>query len=164
MYGAAGERRLTEYEVDWLPGYEGSSPVRVGNAASEQFQLDVYGEVFDALHLTWRVGHPAGPVDLAAGAHAARLPRGRLARAGRGDLGGARRAQHFTHSKVMAWVAFDRAVKSVTEMSLVDVDTDALGVRCATRSTRRSAPRASTRSGTRSCSTTARRRSTRACS
>ena len=50
MYGAAGERRLTEYELDWLPGYEGSSPVRVGNAASGQFQLDVYGEVFDALH------------------------------------------------------------------------------------------------------------------
>ena len=52
MYGAAGERRLTEYELDWLPGYEGSQPVRVGNAASAQFQLDVYGEVFDSLHQT----------------------------------------------------------------------------------------------------------------
>ena len=49
MYGPAGERRLTELELDWLPGYEGSSPVRIGNAASAQFQLDVYGEVMDAL-------------------------------------------------------------------------------------------------------------------
>ena len=50
MYGLAGERRLTELELDWLPGYEGSRPVRVGNAAHGQFQLDVYGEVLDALH------------------------------------------------------------------------------------------------------------------
>ena len=50
MYGVAGERRLAEYEVTWLPGYEGSTPVRVGNAASEQLQLDVYGEVIDALY------------------------------------------------------------------------------------------------------------------
>ena len=49
MYGLAGERRLTELELDWLPGYEGSAPVRIGNAASDQFQLDVYGEVMDAL-------------------------------------------------------------------------------------------------------------------
>ena len=48
MYGVAGERRLAEYEADWLPGYEGSTPVRVGNAASEQMQLDVYGEIIDA--------------------------------------------------------------------------------------------------------------------
>ena len=56
MYGPAGERRLTELELPWLPGYEGSRPVRVGNAAVEQFQLDVYGEVMDALYLARREG------------------------------------------------------------------------------------------------------------
>ena len=56
MYGVAGERRLTEFELDWLPGYEGSRPVRIGNAASDQFQLDVYGEVMDALHQARRHG------------------------------------------------------------------------------------------------------------
>ena len=61
MYGAAGERRLSEYEVDWLPGYEGSAPVRVGNAASEQFQLDVYGEVLDSLYQGREAGLDARP-------------------------------------------------------------------------------------------------------
>ena len=56
MYGLAGERRLTEFELDWLAGYEGSKPVRVGNAASGQFQLDVYGEVADALYQAHRHG------------------------------------------------------------------------------------------------------------
>src|SRR3954462_13375677 len=56
MYGAAGERRLTECELPWLPGYEGSKPVRVGNAAVQQLQLDTYGEVLDALHHARRVG------------------------------------------------------------------------------------------------------------
>ena len=59
MYGAGGERRLDERMLDWLPGYEGSTPVRVGNAASEQFQLDVYGEVIDALYQTAGAGAPA---------------------------------------------------------------------------------------------------------
>ena len=122
MYGAAGERRLMEYEVDWLPGYEGSSPVRVGNAASGQFQLDVYGEVFDALHQTRRVGLPPDPsiwplaltlLDFLEDAW-------REPDEGIWEVRGPR--QHFTHSKMMAWVAFDRAVKTVTEMNLVDVD------------------------------------------
>ena len=56
MYGLAGERRLTEYEVPWLPGYEDSHPVRIGNAAHAQFQLDVYGEVIDAFHVANRYG------------------------------------------------------------------------------------------------------------
>jgi GH15 family glucan-1,4-alpha-glucosidase len=123
MYGAAGERRLTEYEVDWLPGYEGSSPVRIGNAASDQFQLDVYGEVFDALHLTRRVGIPPDPsiwplsltiLDFLE--EAWRRPDD-----GIWEVRGPR--QHFTHSKVMAWVAFDRAVKAVKELRLDGVDT-----------------------------------------
>lgn len=112
MYGLAGERRLSEWEVRWLSGYEGSSPVRVGNAAHGQLQLDVYGEVFDALYQarcaglapveeSWRVGNKllewletnwSQPDD---GIWEVRGPR-----------------QHFVHSKVMAWVAFDRAVRS----------------------------------------------------
>jgi GH15 family glucan-1,4-alpha-glucosidase len=123
MYGPAGERRLTEYELDWLPGYEGSAPVRTGNAASDQFQLDVYGEVMDALHLTRRVGIPPDPsvwplvltiLDF--------LEEGwREPDEGIWEIRGPR--QHFTHSKVMAWVAFDRAVKSVNELHLDDFDT-----------------------------------------
>ncbi len=113
MYGPAGERRLTEMEVDWLPGYQGSSPVRIGNAASGQFQLDVYGELMDAIErarshdipvqdIIWRiqvaimgflVDHWSDPDD---GIWEVRGPR-----------------QQFTHSKVMAWVAFDRAVRAV---------------------------------------------------
>lgn len=113
MYGPAGERRLTEEEIDWLPGYEGSSPVRIGNAASGQFQLDVYGELMDAIdrarshgiavhEVIWRIqvaimgfliDHWSDPDD------------------GIWEVRGPRRL--FTHSKVMAWVAFDRAVRGV---------------------------------------------------
>jgi len=115
MYGAAGERRLDEWEVDWLPGYEGSAPVRIGNAAAGQFQLDVYGEVMSALY------------EAARSASAVELPAWELQRAlmdflgdgwrepddGIWEVRGPRR--HFTHSKVMAWVAIDRAVKMVEE-------------------------------------------------
>ena len=113
MYGIHGERRLTELELSWLSGYENSRPVRIGNAASTQFQLDVYGEVMDALH----VAHGAG---LESDADAWALQQallGHLETAwhepdeGIWEVRGPRR--HFTHSKVMAWVAFDRAVKAV---------------------------------------------------
>jgi GH15 family glucan-1,4-alpha-glucosidase len=113
MYGVAGERRLTEIELPWLPGYEGSKPVRVGNAAVDQFQLDVYGEVMDALH--------QGRVhDLQASKEAWALQRSLLRHLehawkepdeGIWEVRGPRR--HFTHSKVMAWVAFDRGVQAV---------------------------------------------------
>ena len=109
MYGLAGERRLTEFELDWLPGYEGSKPVRVGNAASGQFQLDVYGEVADALYQAHRHGLSdlddawrMGQVILKFLEHAWKEPD-----EGIWEVRGERR--HFTHSKVMAWVAFDRA-------------------------------------------------------
>jgi GH15 family glucan-1,4-alpha-glucosidase len=114
MYGPAGERRLSEYEVPWLPGYEGSAPVRVGNAASNQRQLDVYGEVMDALHLSRRRGVPDEP----AGWSVQRLLLDFLEGAwhepdeGIWEVRGPRR--HFTHSKVMAWVGFDRAIKDAT--------------------------------------------------
>lgn len=118
MYGAAGERDLTELILEHLAGYEGSRPVRVGNAASGQFQLDVYGEVMDALHLARRSG-------LRMGANAWHLQRHlvdfvarhwREPDEGIWEVRGPR--QHFTHSKVMAWVAVDRAVKAVEEFHL----------------------------------------------
>ncbi len=113
MYGLAGERRLTEIELDWLDGYEGSRPVRVGNAACGQFQLDVYGEVIDALHQS-RV-HGLDPSEQAwtiSQALLGWLESGwRLPDEGLWEVRGPRR--HFTHSKVMAWVAFDRAVAAV---------------------------------------------------
>ena len=115
MYGLAGERRLPEIELEWLDGYEGSRPVRVGNAASKQLQLDVYGEVADALYHARVAG-------LAASSEAWNLNRKlrewlengwREPDEGIWEVRGPRR--HFTHSKVMAWVAFDRAVRSVEQ-------------------------------------------------
>ncbi|MDA8072843.1 MAG: glycoside hydrolase family 15 protein [Actinomycetota bacterium] len=113
MYGVEGERRLPEIELDWLSGYEGSRPVRVGNAAVDQLQLDVYGEVMDVLHLACLSG-----CDL--DSHAWEIQRAFLdflesawqaPDEGIWEVRGPRR--HFAHSKVMAWVAFDRAVKAV---------------------------------------------------
>lgn len=118
LYGMAGERRLPELELDWLAGYEGSRPVRIGNAAADQFQLDTFGEVMDAVHqarvhgigfegATWNVqkvlldfleSHWDEPDE------------------GIWEVRGPRR--HFTHSKVMAWVAMDRAVKSIEQFGL----------------------------------------------
>jgi len=113
MYGLAGERRLTELELGWLPGYERSAPVRIGNAAHMQLQLDIFGEVMDALHVARREGLPSDD-------DAWRVQRELTAHLeqiwsdpdeGIWEVRGPRR--HFTHSKVMAWVAFDRVVKDV---------------------------------------------------
>jgi len=109
MYGVAGERRLAEWEASWLPGYEASAPVRIGNAAAGQLQLDVYGEVIDALQLSCKSG-------LHDDRHTWSLQRSLLGfleqhwaepDEGLWEVRGPRR--HFVHSKVMAWVAFDRA-------------------------------------------------------
>ena len=115
MYGLAGERRLEERVLDWLPGYEGSLPIRVGNAASEQLQLDVYGEVIDALYETRVHGAPADDNIWALTRKLLEwLEEGwRLEDAGIWEVRGPNR--HFTHSKVMAWVAFDRAVRAHEE-------------------------------------------------
>ena len=115
MYGLAGERRLEERILDWLPGYEESPPVRVGNAASEQLQLDVYGEVIDALYQTRVHGAPADDNIWALTRKLLEwLEDGwRLEDAGIWEVRGPNR--HFTHSKVMAWVAFDRAVRAHEE-------------------------------------------------
>jgi GH15 family glucan-1,4-alpha-glucosidase len=119
MYGLRGERRLTEWKVPWLPGYEGSKPVRIGNAAATQLQLDIFGEVMDALHQ----GRSSGK--LAADEAAWAVERALLdqleaiwdqpdegiweVRSGR---------QQYTYSKIMAWVAFDRAIKGVEQFGL----------------------------------------------
>ncbi len=112
MYGPAGERRLTELELAWLPGYRGSKPVRIGNAASAQLQLDVYGEILDALYEAYLHGMP--PHQHAIGLQVQLLEflesGWRQPDDGLWEVRGGRR--HFTHSKVMAWVAFDRAVKA----------------------------------------------------
>lgn len=118
VYGIAGERRLIEWEADWLPGFAGAKPVRIGNAAFSQRQHDIYGEVLDALHQARRLGIEDGEASWG-------LQRGLLdhlesrwdapddgiweVRSGR---------QTFTHSRVMAWVAFDRAVKAVESCGL----------------------------------------------
>ena len=115
MYGIAGERRLPELKIPWLPGYQGAAPVRVGNAASGQFQLDVYGEVLDAFYQARRGGLAAlDPNSGLLGAfleHVAEV--WRKPDEGMWEVRGER--QHFTHSKVMAWVAFDRAIKSAED-------------------------------------------------
>ena len=113
MYGISGERRLAEWEVPWLPGYQGAAPVRIGNAASGQFQLDVWGEMVDALHLACE----GGLASLAPAWSLQRLALEHLEKVwndpddGIWEVRGGRR--HFTHSKVMAWVAFDRAIQDV---------------------------------------------------
>ena len=118
MYGLGGERHLREWDVSWLPGYEQSRPVRIGNAASDQLQHDVFGEVLDALYHGRRGGLPASEdgwhLQRALVAHL----EGVWAQPDYGiwEVRGDR--QHFTHSKVMAWVALDRAVKGVEEFGL----------------------------------------------
>jgi GH15 family glucan-1,4-alpha-glucosidase len=115
MYGLAGERQLPELEIGWLPGYEASRPVRIGNAASEQLQLDIYGEIIGVLyharsqHL--RLDEPAHDLQEALLAHLEAI--WREPDEGMWEVRGPR--QQFTHSKIMAWVAFDRAIKNAQE-------------------------------------------------
>jgi GH15 family glucan-1,4-alpha-glucosidase len=115
LYGITGRRRLTEIELDWLPGYEGSKPVRIGNAAHEQLQIDVFGELMDALYACSRFGlEPSG--------YTWDLQRELLNyletiwdQPDRGIWEVRGEPQHFTFSKIMAWVAFDRAVKMIDQ-------------------------------------------------
>ncbi|HYT25746.1 MAG TPA: glycoside hydrolase family 15 protein, partial [Actinomycetota bacterium] len=113
LYGAAGERRIDELELGWLPGYEGSRPVRTGNAAVNQFQLDVYGEVMDALYLARVAGIPAAVSSWPLERALMDFLESSWQQPDEGiwEVRGPRR--HFTHSKVMAWVAVDRAVKAI---------------------------------------------------
>jgi GH15 family glucan-1,4-alpha-glucosidase len=118
MYGIAGERHLTEWEVPWLSGFDGSAPVRIGNAAAAQLQLDVFGEVLDALYHARSEGQPPVPeawrLEYALVEHLESI-------ADRPDHGmwevrGP--PEHFTHSKVMVWVAVDRALKTAARYKL----------------------------------------------
>ncbi|MGH3466010.1 MAG: glycoside hydrolase family 15 protein [Kribbellaceae bacterium] len=118
MYGVTGERRLTELDCDWLPGFAGSRPVRIGNAAADQLQLDVFGEVMDVLAL-------ARETMLGASDDAWAVQRGLMRHLskvwtepdeGIWEVRGGR--QHFTYSKVMAWVAFDRAARAVERFGM----------------------------------------------
>jgi GH15 family glucan-1,4-alpha-glucosidase len=115
MYGASGERRLDEWEADWLSGYEGAVPVRIGNAAAGQYQLDVYGEVMSALFSASQFdGLTSQAVWGLQSALVQFLEEGwKLPDDGIWEVRGPRR--HFTHSKVMAWVAIDRAVRTLEE-------------------------------------------------
>ncbi|HLL28270.1 MAG TPA: glycoside hydrolase family 15 protein [Xanthobacteraceae bacterium] len=118
MYGLTGERRIDEWEIDWLDGYEGSKPVRAGNAAVRQLQIDVYGELMDVLH-HGRHSELGGSKD---GWDLQRALLDHLetvweeADHGLWEARGDRR--RFTHSKIMAWVAFDRAVKTVEQFGV----------------------------------------------
>ncbi|MGH9638787.1 MAG: glycoside hydrolase family 15 protein [Bryobacteraceae bacterium] len=115
MYGVAGERRLTEFELDHLSGYEGSRPVRVGNAASQQFQLDVFGEVLDSFYMARKKGmkklEPAWNLQKALIQHVEQV--WEEPDEGIWEVRGGRK--HFVLSKVMAWVALDRAVRTIED-------------------------------------------------
>lgn len=118
MYGIDGTRQLPEMELEWLPGYEGASPVRVGNAAAGQFQLDVWGEVLDGLHVARGAG--LAPAEDAWDLQLALLDylEGHWQEPDNGlwEVRGPRR--HFVHSKVMAWAGMDRAIQAVERFGL----------------------------------------------
>src|SRR6266581_4943440 len=115
IYGVRGERRLDEYEIPWLSGYENSRPVRIGNAASQQFQLDVYGEVLAAIWQADHAGIKMTEPDWALMVALMKFLESHWQEPDEGiwEVRGPR--QHFTHSKMMAWLAFDRAIKLVED-------------------------------------------------
>jgi GH15 family glucan-1,4-alpha-glucosidase len=110
MYGVAGERRLDEQIADWLPGYDGN-PVRIGNAAAEQFQLDVYGEVMDALHQARKAGLQRDEAAWELQMHLMEFVEHSWDTPDEGIWEVRGGSKHFVHSKLMAWVAVDRAIK-----------------------------------------------------
>ena len=117
IYGVRGERRLDEFEIPWLSGYENSKPVRIGNAASNQFQLDVYGEILAAIWQADRAGLKLEEPDWALMVQLMKFLESNWQKPDEGmwEVRGGRK--HFTHSKMMAWVAFDCAIKLVEECS-----------------------------------------------
>ena len=163
MYGLAGERRLTEFELPWLPGYMNSAPVRIGNAAWEQFQLDVFGEVCDALYVARRLGLPLEENVWRLERRARRVPRAALARSRRGDLGSPRPAATFCAlqdhglGSIRSIGQDGRAVRRRRDGSIA-------GERSATRSIAKCASEASTHSKARLCKPMDRKSWTPACS
>jgi GH15 family glucan-1,4-alpha-glucosidase len=118
MYGIDGRRRIPEYTLDWLPGYGGAAPVRVGNAASGQFQLDVWGEVLDGLHLSREAGLDTDETAWDLQRALLDFLEGHWAHPDNGlwEVRGDR--HHFVHSKVMAWAGLDRAVQAVERFGM----------------------------------------------
>ena len=117
MYGVAGERRLEEWTAEWLPGYCGN-PVRIGNAAAQQFQLDVYGEIMDMLHQARKAGLEPDEDTWALQRALVDFVEKNWTRPDEGIWEVRGEPKHFTHSKLMAWVAIDRAVKGVETFGL----------------------------------------------
>jgi GH15 family glucan-1,4-alpha-glucosidase len=118
MYGLAGERRLPEIEIPWLPGYENSVPVRVGNGAHDQLQLDVYGEVMDAMHQARRGGLVENEADWAFQCALLQHLEAVWQQPDHGLWEVRGEPRHFTYSKVMAWVAFDRGIHAIEQFGL----------------------------------------------
>jgi GH15 family glucan-1,4-alpha-glucosidase len=117
LYGVGGERRLSEREVPWLPGFNGASPVRIGNAAHEQLQLDVFGELMDAMH---QCRHARLPSDISwpLEKHLLAFLASRWKEPDSSIWEMRRSPRQYTHSKVMAWVAFDRGIKAIESFGL----------------------------------------------
>ena len=159
MYGIGGEQRIPEAEMPALAGYEGSKPVRVGNAAAGQLQIDIYGEILDALYQARKHGltkeDDDWPVQIELLKHLETVWCEKDE--GIWEVRGGR--QHFVYSKVMAWVAFDRAIKTVEEFGLRRSRSTSMAQDPRQRSTRISARRVGARSSARSCRPTATRSS-----
>jgi GH15 family glucan-1,4-alpha-glucosidase len=118
MYGIAGERRLPEFEIEWLPGYENSRPVRIGNAAHQQLQLDVYGELSDALYTCRRYGLESNPYSWQLVLKLLEYLETAWQQPDHGMWESRGEPRHFTFSKMMTWVAFDRAIKGIDQFGL----------------------------------------------
>jgi GH15 family glucan-1,4-alpha-glucosidase len=119
MYGLHGERRLPEVELLWLPGYEGAGPVRIGNAASEQFQLDVYGEVMNVMHLAHSEGITVSPDEWKLQRALMTFLETAWTRPDNSIWEVRTYRRQFTHSKLMCWVAFDRALRTIERSGVV---------------------------------------------
>ena len=149
MYGVGGERWLPEMNIPWLPGYENSSPVRIGNAASQQVQIDVFGEIADVMFQTLKAG--MGPSERARALRPTVLEY--LAGAWREPDQGIWEVrggpQHFVHSKVMSWVAFDRAANELEGRTFAESGNG--GARSPTKSTPKSVSVVSIPTSTASC-------------
>ena len=162
MYGIDGRSELEEEVLDHLEGYRGSSPVRIGNGAAEQLQLDIYGELIDSV---WFYSRNGSPIDHDSWVDLCRVIDWICENWDQADEGiweerGGRK--HYTYSRLMSWVGLERAVKMALDRGLPGRPA-ASGSRRATRSTTRSWPGAGTRSARRSCSTTTPSSSTRRC-
>jgi GH15 family glucan-1,4-alpha-glucosidase len=118
LYGVAGERELTEQTLPWLPGYLGAAPVRVGNAAAAQFQLDIYGELMDTMHVAREAGLDADADAWSFQRAVVNFLAANWQRPDQGIWEMRGKPRQFTHSKVMAWVALDRAIKAVENFAL----------------------------------------------